>query len=168
MLSGALASVLSTAALALAGLRETRNPAAPTNAISHWLWGDEALRENPPSWRYTATGYAVHHVASVFWATLHARAWSSAPRERPPAAVAASAVAASAIACVVDFKLTPHRLTPGFQHRLSRPAMAVVYGCFALGLALGTGIAAQRRVRRAQPGGRSGSPARLQPHRPAS
>jgi hypothetical protein len=168
LFTGAVASILSTAALALAGRRENRESAAPVNAISHWFWGGPALRQDAPSWRYTATGYLVHHAASVFWATLHARALAAAPRERPPVTVAASAAAASAIACLVDFRLTPHRLTPGFQHRLSAPAMAAVYGCFALGLALGTSMQAARRVRPAPAGGRPGLPARRQPHRPGS
>lgn len=141
-----MASILSTVALALAGRRENRRTAAPVNAISHWVWGDRALSRNAPSWRYTATGYLVHHGASLFWATLHARAWAgTAPKERPPGAIAASAVAASAVACLVDMRLTPHRLTPGFEHRLSRPALALVYGCFALGLALGSKAGARRR-----------------------
>lgn len=150
MVSGAVASLLSAAALALAGRRENPRSAAPVNAVSHWLWGDKALRQDAPSWRYTAAGYLVHHAASVFWATLHARAWRDAPKERTPAATAATAAVTSAVACVVDFRLTPHRFTPGFQHRLSRPAIAVVYACFALGLALGSNASSMRR--------RSGTP----------
>jgi hypothetical protein len=145
MVAGAVASLLSTAALAVAGRRETRRTAAPVNAISHWFWGDEALRRNGSTWRYTATGYLVHHAASVFWATLHAGAWARTRQERTPAAIAASATAATTLACVVDMRLTPHRFTPGFQHRLSRPAIALVYGCFALGLALGSRMGASRR-----------------------
>lgn len=145
LVSGAIASVLSTAALALAGRRQNEDSAAPVNAISHWFWGDRALRKDGPSWHYTATGYLVHHVASVFWATIHARAWADVRPQRPPAAVIASSTAASAVACLVDYQLTPHRLTPGFQHRLTRPAMAVVYGCFAIGLMLGTAAASSSR-----------------------
>jgi hypothetical protein len=145
MVAGSTASVLSAAALALAGRREDGRAAAPVNAISHWFWGGRALRQDAPSWRHTAAGYVVHHAASVFWATLHARAWGKAPQQRTPAAAAAGAAATSAIACVVDFRLTPHRLTPGFQHRLSPAAIAVVYACFALGLALGSKASGARR-----------------------
>ena len=51
-------------------------------------------------------------------------------------ALAASA-AASAVACFTDYQLTPKRLPPGYEKRLSRPALALVYGTFAVGLAAG-------------------------------
>lgn len=50
----------------------------------------------------------------------------------------AGAVIVASVACVVDFKFTPKRLTPGFEHRLGRPEMANVYACFALGLMIGS------------------------------
>ena len=49
----------------------------------------------------------------------------------------ASAAAASAVACFVDYKLTPQRLHPGFDVRLSKRSLALVYGAFAIGLAAG-------------------------------
>ncbi|HSV79850.1 MAG TPA: hypothetical protein VLK85_11705 [Ramlibacter sp.] len=45
---------------------------------------------------------------------------------------------ASAVACFVDYRLTPKRLTPGFEHRLGKPELANVYACFALGLLVRT------------------------------
>jgi hypothetical protein len=47
------------------------------------------------------------------------------------------AAAVSALAAVVDLKLVPHRLTPGFQERLSSKSLALVYGSFAAGLFAG-------------------------------
>jgi hypothetical protein len=41
----------------------------------------------------------------------------------------------AAIANVVDFKLTPQRLTPGFEKHLSKRSLAIVYVSFAAGLA---------------------------------
>lgn len=145
LVSGSVASLTSTAALALAGRRENGHAAAPVNAISHWFWDPEALRKNAPSLRHTLTGFLVHHGASIFWATLHARAWGDRPQAaRPVPALAGAAVAAS-VACLVDFRLTPRRLTPGFEHRISLRSMATVYACFALGLAVGS--LAMRRTR---------------------
>lgn len=37
---------------------------------------------------------------------------------------------------VVDYTITPRRLTPGFGKRLPASALVVVYAAFALGLAL--------------------------------
>jgi hypothetical protein len=144
-IAGSVASILSVAALLVAGRRGPQRPAAPVNAISHWLWGDGALHQDEPSLRHTASGYLIHHAASVFWGVLHARAWGErAEAKRPLPALAGAAVAAG-VACFVDFRMTPHRLTPGFEHRLSRPALAGVYTCFAIGLALGSLLAGRRR-----------------------
>lgn len=144
LIAGSVASVVSTAALLVAGRKEPRRALAPVNAISHWIWGDLALHQDEPSLRHTLTGYLIHHAASVFWAVLHARAWGERPQAKRPGPALAGAAAAAGVACFVDYQMTPQRLTPGFEHRLSRPAMAGVYASFAIGLALGSLLAARR------------------------
>ena len=141
-LAGSLASVLSGAALVVAGQYRGRRPAAPVNAISHWVWGDPALREDEPSVRHTALGYLIHHGASLFWSTLHARAW--AQRDVP---LPVQAAVTSAVACFVDYELTPRRFTPGFEHKLSARQLAAVYVMFGVGLAIGTQVARSRARR---------------------
>ena len=47
------------------------------------------------------------------------------------------AAATSAVAYVADFKLTPHRFTPGHAHRLSTEGLVAVYAALAVGLAAG-------------------------------
>jgi hypothetical protein len=135
--AGSAASAASAAALLFAGQRETGHPAAPVNAISHWVWDRPAYRQDPPSLRHTLVGYLVHHGASVFWATLYAAAWARRREQRRAPAALATAAAAAAVACFVDLRMTPERLTPGYEHRLSGKAMAAVYVCFAVGLAAG-------------------------------
>ena len=137
LLAGSVASVLSAGALTLAGRRENRSGAAPINAVSHWYWGDEALRRRRIDLAHTATGYSIHHGASVFWAGLFAWVARYRPVLRTPGGIAWGSLATSALACFVDFRLTPERLTPGFEHRLSRPALAAIYATFAIGLAVG-------------------------------
>jgi hypothetical protein len=56
---------------------------------------------------------------------------------RDPVLTLGVATAASAVACTVDYQCTPQRLQPGYEAHLSRPALAVVYGAFGVGLALG-------------------------------
>ena len=143
VVSGSVASLLSTAYLLWAGRRRS-TPAAPVNAVSHWFFGDAALREDEPTLLYTLTGYLVHHGASVFWGVLHAKAWGARQGAKKPLPAAAGAVAAAGVACLVDYRLTPKRLTPGFEHRLARPEMANVYACFALGLMLGSMLMKKR------------------------
>jgi hypothetical protein len=145
LIAGTLASLASTAALMLCGRREAGSAVAPTNSTSHWLWGDEALEVYRPTLRHTALGYATHHASAIFWALLYA--WLHAERRPPqsvPAALA-SAGAATAVACTIDYTITPRRLTPGFEHHLSKGSMAVVYGLFAVGLAAGCLLAQRGR-----------------------
>jgi hypothetical protein len=133
--SGSLASLASAAVLAWRGRRETGSPFAAINAPAHWLWGRESLRRDAPSLRHTATGALVHHGSSLFWAVFYE--WMQSRRDTTsPATVIADAATTTAVAAVVDLKLTPQRLTPGFERRLSRPSLAGVYVAFAAGLAL--------------------------------
>jgi len=144
LLSGTAASILSTVALLLLGRKESSSALAPVNAISHWYWGDDAIRRNRLSIKYTVPGYLTHHATSIFWAVLFERIFGRAPERSTCSAIAASATTA-AVACFVDYQLTPKRLTPGFEHRLSRKALFVVYAGFAAGLALTAFIRASAR-----------------------
>lgn len=143
-ISGSVASLLSTAVLGAAGERENNTPYAPTNAISHWFWGDRAARKEGPSARYTAVGYAIHHASSTLWAIIYEKWFGEmADRKRIGPALAAGAAVAG-MACFVDYKLTPKRLQPGFEKRLSTPAMFLVYASFGAALVL-RGLATPRR-----------------------
>jgi hypothetical protein len=135
--SGTLASVASAAALAACGQGELRNPATPLNGPSQWIWGRHAPWQDGYSLRYTVAGYAIHHAMSIFWAVLYEK-WRGSPAKGSSAGVVVPATATSALACFVDYRLTPDRLTPGFEKRLSRRSLFVVYALFAAGLAAGT------------------------------
>jgi hypothetical protein len=137
MVSGTTSSLLSTLVLAATGKGETNSMFAPTNAISHWLWGDKAARRDALSWRYTLIGYAIHHASATFWAVLFERVMGNRLNRKQAALTLQAASAASAVACFTDYQLTPHRLHPGYEMRLSTPALALVYGAFGLGLAAG-------------------------------
>jgi len=135
--AGTLASVLSTGYLVWAGRRHGV-PAAPVNAVSHWVFGDPALREDAPSARFTLTGALIHHGASVFWGVLHAKAWGCREQAKRPVPAVTGALVASGVACFVDYHLTPKRLSPGFEHRLTTREMMNEYAWVAVGLALGS------------------------------
>lgn len=141
---GASASLLSTAALSLLGRRDGSNAYAPLNAISHWIWKDEAYGHVEPSWRYTAPGYLIHHACATFWAVLFERACGKVLDRKDPGATLAAAGATAAVSCFVDYQLTPQRLKPGYEQHLSRPSLALVYGSLGLGLALGAMLCRRR------------------------
>lgn len=133
MLSGSAAALVSSLALALAGRREAGSALAPINAVSHWYWGKRAQRQDGASAKYTLMGYLTHHAASIFWALFFERLIG---RRRTPANALASGAAVATLAAAVDYTITPKRLTPGYEARLSVPALVTVYAAFALGLAL--------------------------------
>lgn len=144
--TGTAASVLSSAALAAVSKIEAGHPQAAVNSTSHWLWGDVRARTNEISLRHTGVGYATHHASAYFWSVLHERLVGDwAERSIPNALVAGLGTAA--VACAIDYTITPQRFTPGFELRLSRPAMTVGFVAFGLGLAA---TAIQRSQRRQQ------------------
>ncbi len=136
-LAGGSASILSAVALAVPGRREAGSAAAPINAVSHWYWDREALHRQIVDVKHTVVGYVTHHAASLFWAALLSAFLRSQPAMHKVPRTGAACLATSAIASVVDFKLTPELLKPGFERRLSRHSLAVTYVLFGVGLALG-------------------------------
>jgi hypothetical protein len=133
---GLLSASLSAATLMWRGRSERGSAAAPINAISHLVWPRAALRHGEPSLRHTGTGAALHYASSLLWGGLYS--WLRHRRRRPNAANAVfDAAAVGAVAAVVDLKLMPPRLTPGFERKLSRPGVGWVYVALAAGLALG-------------------------------
>jgi hypothetical protein len=151
LVAGSVGSALSALALLAAGRHQTGSAVPPVNAVSHWYWGDRSFHRRRTDVQHTAVGYLTHHGASVFWATLYAAATKDLEASRTPAGIAAGALATSALACFVDYQLTPKRLTPGFEHEISRPAMAGVYTAMALGLAIGAWLSVERERLRNTP-----------------
>jgi hypothetical protein len=143
MPTGLLAGLVSATLLLWRGRADARRAVAPINAISHWFWPDEAMRRDDPSLKHTGTGLAVHAASSILWATAYG--WLRARRHKPDALNAAlDAATVTAVAAVVDLAVVPKRLTPGFERRLSKPSLGVVYAGFAIGLAVGGALALRR------------------------
>lgn len=135
--AGTTAGLLSSVVLALVGQRETGSMAAPVNAASHWLWGDAALREDRATARHTGVGLLTQHGAAIFWAALYSVLYGHRPEaKRVPDAIAGG-IATSAAAYLIDYTITPKRLTPGYEHRLDGKGMLAVYAALAAGFALG-------------------------------
>ncbi|MCB5186468.1 hypothetical protein LG200_00430 [Methylobacillus caricis] len=132
--SGNYASIISGVALALCGRVENKSYAAPFNAISHWVWGDDAFKHDEMDIRHTLLGYGIHHASAVFWALIYEQA-TKQRFEESALKLYRDAAIISLLACIVDFQITPSRFKPGFEKRLSNKALVAVYGAFALGLA---------------------------------
>ena len=144
--AGLLATALSLAALAWRGRADAGGAAAPLNAVSHVLWGDEALRHDDATARHTLVGGVVHALSALFWARLYA--WVRRQRSEPTVtSTATDAAVLTLVAAVVDLKLVPRRLTPGFERRLTPASLVAVYGAVGVGLALGGWLASRRTGR---------------------
>lgn len=132
LVSGTLAAVAVTLAASFATRRAAGSSAAALNATSHFLWGERAARQDDYSVKYTGVGFAANHGASIFWALLYEML---AERAAPtPARALLHGALVSAAAYATDYHIVPKRLTPGFELRLPRAALALVYGALALGL----------------------------------
>ena len=137
MVPGALASITSTLALALRARQESGSMFGGANAVSHWLWGDKAFARDEPSLKYTLVGYAIHHASSLFWAVIFEQVAAKVLDRKSVGVTTAAAAATAAVACFVDYNMTPQRLHPGYEERVSKKSLALVYGAFAIGLAAG-------------------------------
>lgn len=130
LVSGTLAAAAVTLVASLAARRNAGSSAAALNATSHFLWGERAGRENGYSMKYT--GLAANYGASIFWALFYELLGGRKRRTQPRALFDGALI--SAAAYVTDYHLVPKRLTPGFEMRLTRTALAGVYAALALGL----------------------------------
>lgn len=148
VLSGAAASLLSAAVLAIAGKVENGAPAGPLNGPSQWIFGRKAAYQRRASLRHTLTGFLIHHITATGWALLHERFFGRDKASQSTNTRLKRAAMTAAIANVVDYKLTPKRLQPGFEAQLSKKSLVIVYAAVALGLALSEH---HQRARRTKP-----------------
>jgi hypothetical protein len=148
LVTGTVASVLSTGVLALLAKRENKSVFQPTNATSHWLHGDRAARRRGFDTAHTVVGYATHHASALFWA-LPFEMWLASRPRRNTGELFRDACAMSAIAAAIDYGVVPKRLTPGWELVLSKRSLAATYGAMALGLFGGALLAREWSGKRA-------------------
>jgi len=137
--SGAAASLLSAAVLAICGKIENRAAAGPLNGPSQWIFGRRARLNREPSVRHTLTGYLIHHATATGWALLHERFFGARKHLQSPVDRLSRAAVTAGVANFVDYQLTPKRLQPGFEAQLSKISLFATYATFAIGLALFAG-----------------------------
>jgi len=146
LLTGTVASLATTAALALLAKTEGKRAPQPTNSTSHWLHGESAGNVRRVDAAHTAVGYLTHHASAIFWALLF-EAWLADRPRRSPARMLANASAMAGVAAAVDYGITPKRLTPGWEEVLPKRSIVATFGVLALGLAAGA-LASQEQRRR--------------------
>lgn len=133
VISGSFACAVTLAVVAAFGARRGR-PAAPINAISHVLWGEQAARAARPDIRHTVPAVAINEGASILWAALYERAFGHLAENGQVARALLGGAGVAALAYLVDYHVVPKRLTPGWEYHLGRRPLAAVYAALALSL----------------------------------
>jgi hypothetical protein len=136
LISGTIAGVATALAAAVLGERERSSAAAPLNATSHIVFGDEAARQKRPSFKYTGTGFLLNHAATILWASVYEALFGKTTDSRHVGKALASGAAVAGLAYLTDYYLVPERFTPGFEKPLSGRALATIFGVLALSLPL--------------------------------
>lgn len=144
LISGSIASFTSMLALLAGGKRDLDNPITPLNGPSQWVLGRRAPCQDGLRLPHTPLGLCIHHGSSIFWAMFFEATRSQPPPRSRYADCVRPAATTAAVAAFVDLVVTPPRLRPGFEQRLSASSLVGVYAAFALGLA-GARLLARRR-----------------------
>ena len=147
LVSGAIASTAAAATAAARGARDSGSAIAPINATSHIVWGSEAGDVDRIRATYTLPGLALNAGAGVFWAMLYERVFGEVAERGDAARAIAGGAAVAALAYVTDYHLVPKRLTPGWEMRISRRSLALVFTALALALPV-RGLLRNRMARR--------------------
>jgi hypothetical protein len=106
------------------------------HAVSHIYYDDEPESHEGLKPVDAAIGTALHHGASIFWATFFEALFGKDAEESTPAALAGGATIAAA-AYITDYHIVSDRYKPGFEAYLSDRALFLVYAGLAVGLAAG-------------------------------
>jgi hypothetical protein len=141
---GSVGSLASAAALALGARREGVPVSEAMNAPAHMPFGDRALAERDPSLFWTGTGFAVHHGSAIFWALIRDRLQTRLGAGAGPSL--ANTAFVTALSALVDLKLMPPRLRPGFERKVSSTTLVGVYTALGIGMAVASRMLERRRA----------------------
>lgn len=147
LFSGTAGAAAVCGAIAFLGRADSGSALAPINASSHIYWGVEAGQVERPTLAQTAPGLAINIGASFWWALVFeltfGRKLGQGHDQISFTKAVAGGLATAGLAYIVDYKLVPKRLTPGWEQRLS--GGSVLAGLAALGLGIGAGAYLARR-----------------------
>ena len=145
VISGTVSALATAGVASFAGKHENGSYAAPLNATSHIIWGEEAAYHDRPSLKYTLTGFLLNHASTIFWASFYEKLFGRQRMRRLPFTVSPGPVspvkpvyggAAVAVAAyIIDYHLIPKRFTPGFEKRVSGKSLTAIFAALAVGLA---------------------------------
>jgi hypothetical protein len=113
----------------------------PLNSVAHILVGSRAYYMVGVSW-ITVVALVVHFASIAVWGVL----LSLATARIRGLALYATAAAFAAATWIIDYRVVPERLRPGFESGLSPTEIALVY--LVMGLSLAWGLDRERQRER--------------------
>ena len=134
LLSGAAAGMTSHVVAAAAGRVERGHSGLPMHSVSHIAWNDDPESHQGRHAQNWLIGSALHHGASVFWATFFEALFGKGAERSTSAALVGGATIAAA-AYVTDYHVVSDRFKPGFEAHLSDRSLFLIYAALAGGLA---------------------------------
>lgn len=146
LVSGTIASITTTGALAALAKLEGKSAVQPINASSHWLLGERAGQVREVDAAHTAVGLATNHAATMFWAAPLER-WLAMRSRRTPTEIVGAAAGIAGVAALVDYVLMPKRLTPGWEEVLPPRSMIAGFLAMTIGLAAGAMVTQELKDR---------------------
>ncbi|MDQ2640985.1 MAG: hypothetical protein M3Y79_10470 [Pseudomonadota bacterium] len=145
---GTVAALLSSLVIVACGRLERRRGLATHNGPAQWVHGTGAGYRRDVTLSHTLLGFLIHHASSCWWAFVQQRVFAKRAPGTPFSVHAAEAGAVALAANLVDYKLMPERLQPGFEKHISRKSLAAAYVAFGVGLALAGWWQSEREDRR--------------------
>lgn len=134
--AGVIAAAASAGALVAFG-RTHGASLRPLNSVAHILVGSRAYYMVGVSW-ITVVALVVHFASIAIWGVL----LSLATARIRGLALYATAAALAAATWIIDYRVVPERLRPGFESGLSSTEIALVY--LVMGLSLAWGLDRER------------------------
>lgn len=145
IIPGTVAGLTTLATIAARGRKDTDSAIAPINASSHAIWGDKAAGVEATTIRHTVPGVIFNVAGAAWWALVFEKLFGTAVGRRGFPAALLGSTATAGLAYLVDYHVIPRRLTPGWEHRVSRGSLFMTLGAMATGLTVGTMLTRQER-----------------------
>lgn len=143
-LPGLLGGTAATATVAMRCRRDGGSGWAPINATSHVLYGPRAAHASGATWAQTVPGLIINLGAGLWWALVFETLFGRQIERRGATGAVLGGATTGALAYLLDYRLLPRRLSPGWELSVSRRSVGM--GLAALGAGLAVGAMLRKRA----------------------
>jgi len=128
IVTGLVGAATTTATIAAYGKATLGDPWTPFNAISHLLFGEEAVQKDGFVPRETLIGLGLSGAALITWGVLY----EALARKVPFPQSLLTGATGSAVIYALDYHIFPPKLRPGFEKRLGNDSVIATYLLLAI------------------------------------